>query len=73
VKKSFVHYIALITELGIIFIIPMLLFTYIGVRITAHFEYPPGLIIIFILLGLATGIYNIYRTLAKLLKDLERE
>jgi F0F1-type ATP synthase assembly protein I len=72
-KKSFVHYIALITELGIIFILPILLFTFIGAKITAHFSYPPGLILVFIFLGLVAGFYNIYRTLKKLLKDLESE
>jgi len=72
-KKSSISYIALITELGISFILPILLFTYIGVKITAHFEWPSGLIVVFILLGLVSGFYTIYRTLSKLLKDLDRE
>ena len=64
-QKSVITYVSLITELGISFIAPVIMMTFVGVKLSAIFSISQGWIVFWIMVGLVSGIYNVIQTLKK--------
>lgn len=70
-NKSVYTTLALISQLGISMIVPILLCTYAGVWLEERFDFPYT--IIFIVLGIAAGGRNVYALVKNNLKQETRE
>lgn len=60
-------FFSLVTDLGFVFIAPILLFTISGNFIVGHFSLPRPIIILFILVGLFLSSYMIFKKIKKIL------
>jgi len=63
-KREFVD-ISRLTSVGIGLIVSMMIGWFVGVQIDKHFHTSPIFMIIFLMLGIAAGIINVFRTLGK--------
>ena len=64
-------YLSLISQVGFTMVTPVLLCTFVGIKLEGKFHFP--FILIFLLLGVISGCMSGYRLIMNSLKKMERD